>query len=52
MPVGTGFSTLLNFNGALNGANPLGSLTFDGTYLYGMTENGGSSGSGVILNTS
>ncbi|MBK7668657.1 MAG: T9SS type A sorting domain-containing protein [Sphingobacteriaceae bacterium] len=49
LPDGTGFSTLLNFNGALNGANPLGSLTFDGTYLYGMTENGGSSGSGVVF---
>ena len=43
-PDGTGFDTLMSFsgvNGTFPGANPNGSLTSDGTYLYGMTTNGG-----------
>ena len=48
-PDGTGFSTMLNFNGATNGANPYGSLIFDGTFLCGMTFAGGSNDHGTIF---
>lgn len=41
---GTGFYKLLDFAGAANGGTPLGSLAFDGTFLYGMTERGGGTG--------
>src|ERR1035437_713534 len=34
---GTGYSDLYNF-GPANGANPEGSLIYDGTFLYGMTS--------------
>jgi uncharacterized repeat protein (TIGR03803 family) len=40
-PDGTRDSTLFKFNG-LNGGVPIGSLIYDGTYLYGMTASGGS----------
>ena len=40
-PDGTGFVKLLNFTGTANGRNPQGSLISDGTFLYGMTCNGG-----------
>jgi len=46
---GTGFVKLLDFTGAANGANPDGSLISDGTFLYGMTENGGTNNMGVIF---
>lgn len=36
-PDGTGYDTLLNFNGQ-NGESPFGSLYYDGTFLYGMTS--------------
>jgi uncharacterized repeat protein (TIGR03803 family)/surface protein len=52
MPDGTGFTKLLDFNGAGNGRSPYGDLTYDGTYLYGMTFAGGvngPTGSGVIF---
>ncbi|MBI4932219.1 MAG: hypothetical protein HY841_15780 [Bacteroidetes bacterium] len=48
-PDGTGFATLLNFSGAVNGSNPRGTLYSDGTFLYGMTEQGGTSSIGVIF---
>lgn len=49
-PDGTSFSKLLDFNGVPNGENPLGSLIFEGTFLYGMTQGGGSSSdAGVIF---
>jgi uncharacterized repeat protein (TIGR03803 family) len=50
-PDGTGYTTLLNFNGvnAPYGAYPFGSLISDGTFLYGMTQNGGVITGGVIF---
>jgi uncharacterized repeat protein (TIGR03803 family) len=46
---GTAFTKLLDFTGTSNGSNPLGSLVFDGTYLYGMTQNGGTSNKGTVF---
>ena len=48
-PDGTGFVKLLDFSGTSNGAAPVGSLFSDGTYLYGMTANGGVANDGVIF---
>ena len=48
-PDGTGYVRLLNFAGAANGSFPYGSLVYDGTYLYGMTEQGGANFKGVIF---
>ena len=46
---GSGFQKLHDFDGN-EGANPRGgSLTFFGPALYGMTENGGANGMGVIF---
>jgi uncharacterized repeat protein (TIGR03803 family) len=39
-PNGTGYDTLLNFNGT-NGNNPTGSLYYTTNLLYGMTSEGG-----------
>jgi uncharacterized repeat protein (TIGR03803 family) len=49
MPDGSGYQNLFNFNGGLNGSNPFGSLVYDGTYLYGMTERGGMYTVGTIF---
>ncbi|MFI5220901.1 MAG: choice-of-anchor tandem repeat GloVer-containing protein [Bacteroidia bacterium] len=46
---GTGFSKLLDFDGTATGSNPLGSLFSDGTFLYGMTRDGGTNFSGTIF---
>ena len=43
------FTKLLDFEGASNGSNPWGSLISDGTFLYGMTEYGGSNDLGTIF---
>lgn len=48
-PDGTGYSKLLDFSNVANGRFPSGSLFYDGTYLYGMTQNGGTSGVGTIF---
>jgi uncharacterized repeat protein (TIGR03803 family) len=48
-PDGSGFSKLIDFAGASNGKNPLGSLIYDGTFLYGMTARGGTNDNGVIF---
>jgi uncharacterized repeat protein (TIGR03803 family) len=49
-PDGTGYQTIFNFSGGNNGAHPLySSLISDGTYLYGMTSQGGSYGIGNIF---
>lgn len=48
-PDGTGFSKLLDFSGTANGSTPVGSLVSDGTYLYGMTSDGGTNNMGVIF---
>jgi len=49
-PNGTGYSKLHDFDVSdqMNGAYPHGSLIYDGTFLYGMT-NGGGSANGVIF---
>lgn len=52
---GTGYSKLYDFGtiGGLNGSNPYGSLISDGSFLYGMTSNGGTGsctdGCGIIF---
>ncbi len=46
---GTGYLRLLDFAGATNGSIPYGSLFSDGTFLYGMTSNGGANGNGTIF---
>jgi len=49
MPDGTGYSKLLDFNGAGNGGYPEGSLISDGSFLYGMTAGGGTNSLGTIF---
>jgi uncharacterized repeat protein (TIGR03803 family) len=49
MPDGTGYVKLMDFDGATNGSAPQGSLISEGTFLYGMTSGGGTSGSGTIF---
>lgn len=49
MPNGTGYIKLLDFAGLTNGSNPNDSLFFDGSFLYGMTENGGSNNKGTLF---
>jgi uncharacterized repeat protein (TIGR03803 family) len=46
---GTGFVKLLDFDGISNGSFPLESLMYDGTFLYGMTHQGGINDIGVIF---
>lgn len=50
---GTSFQSIFSFantSGATStGKNPYGSLVSDGTYLYGMTYNGGQDGYGVVF---
>lgn len=46
---GTGYSALLDFTGLANGKNPFGSLISDGTFLYGMTQGGGTNNYGTIF---
>jgi uncharacterized repeat protein (TIGR03803 family) len=48
-PDGTGYTKLLDFNGASNGKNPHGSLLFDGISLYGTTMFGGTNDLGTIF---
>jgi len=48
-PDGTECDGILDFNGTANGKWPLGSLFYDGTFLYGMTSSGGSNDNGVIF---
>jgi gliding motility-associated-like protein len=48
-PDGTGFIRLLDFDGALKGSRPTGSLVSDGTYLYGMTAQGGINDAGTVF---
>ena len=47
-PDGTGYSKLLDFN-STNGSKPYGDLFYDGSFLYGMTEQGGTTSSGNIF---
>jgi uncharacterized repeat protein (TIGR03803 family) len=46
---GSGFSKLIDFNGALNGSLPFGSLIYDGSFLYGMTLTGGANNWGTLF---
>jgi uncharacterized repeat protein (TIGR03803 family) len=50
---GTGFTTLHNFAGPGDGANPQAGLILSGNILYGTATGGGSAGSGTVfkLNT-
>ena len=43
------YTTIVNFNGAANGANPQGSLISDGTWLYGMARYGGANNMGEVF---
>lgn len=47
-PDGTEYTKLLDFNYS-NGSKPYGSLTFDGTFLYGMTREGSPNNLGNIF---
>ncbi len=49
---GTGFTSLYNFTGTNDGANPDGDLILAGNTLYGTTEVGGSNGKGTIFSLS
>jgi uncharacterized repeat protein (TIGR03803 family) len=54
MPNGTGYSDVFDFSGTTDGAYPSGSLISDGTFLYGMTHDGGTdstynNGCGVVF---
>ena len=49
MPDGTGFVKIFDFSSVISGNGPKGSLTFDGTFLYGMTELGGTNNLGTIF---
>ena len=47
---GSGYAVLHTFSGGpADGASPLGQLIVSGSYLYGFTTNGGSSGRGVLF---
>src|SRR3972149_6433582 len=43
------YTKLLDFAGTLNGSYPNESLISDGTFLYGMTHQGGTSNFGTIF---
>ena len=43
------YTKLFDFAGTANGSNPNGSLVSDGTFLYGMTLNGGTYNLGTIF---
>ncbi len=46
---GTGFTKLIDFTGLENGSNSHGPLILDGSFLYGMTEMGGTYNLGTIF---
>lgn len=48
-PDGTGYTKLLDFAGATNGKNPMGSFVSDGTFLYGTTTAGGTNDLGIVF---
>jgi len=49
LPDGSGFEKLMDFDGSTSGGNPIGSLVFDGTFLYGMTYDGGINNLGTVF---
>ncbi len=48
-PDGTGYQIIYNLGSSTNGQNPYGSLYYDGTYLYGMTNEGGATDNAGVL---
>lgn len=46
---GTGHVKLLDFESSITGAYPRGQLFFDGTFLYGTTQQGGANNLGTIF---
>lgn len=49
-PDGTGFVNMYDFGAiSTSGKVPYGSLLYDGTFLYGMTRQGGTAGEGIIF---
>lgn len=48
-PDGTGYATLMDFDGTTRGGFPWGSLISDGTWLYGMTQSGGANNNGTLF---
>lgn len=48
-PDGTEYTRLLNFDGISKGKNPISSLVFGGSFLYGMTAYGGTNNLGVMF---
>jgi len=48
-PDGTGFTKLIDFAGTTNGSSPYANVISDGTFLYGMTVNGGANNLGTIF---
>ena len=48
-PDGTGYFKLLDFACAATGGGAIGDLTFDGTFLYGMTVYCGTTGRGILF---
>ncbi|MDP1622808.1 MAG: T9SS type A sorting domain-containing protein [Bacteroidales bacterium] len=49
MTNGTGYVKLLDFSLTTSGRWPTGSLISDGTFLYGMTSNGGTNSKGTLF---
>ncbi|MFI4962674.1 MAG: choice-of-anchor tandem repeat GloVer-containing protein [Legionellales bacterium] len=49
LPNGTGYAKVFDFSASTTGNFPYGSLISDGTYLYGLTYNGGSASNGQIF---
>jgi uncharacterized repeat protein (TIGR03803 family) len=49
LPNGTGYFKMYDFDGTTNGKAPFGSLYYDGTYMYGMPQIGGSTNLGTIF---
>jgi uncharacterized repeat protein (TIGR03803 family) len=49
---GTGFTTLHNFTGGKDGANPQAALILSGNTLYGMARYGGIHGDGTVFSLS
>lgn len=48
-PDGSSYSKILDFDGTLKGQHPHGSLISDGTFLFGMTTDGGTDNMGVVF---
>lgn len=48
-PDGSDFTVIHEFQGGSNGSAPSGSLFFDGTFLFGFTNQGGASNSGILF---